>query len=185
MAKKPDPKTDTAAPKAAAKPATAKAAAPKAAAAKPAAGSDAAKAAPAKAAAVKAAPVKAPKAAKAAVHGSGKPSPKAVAKSKVGGVSKGAEVKGTRIGIVESDSRAQTRRVVISFSSKHPKYGKYIKNRTILQVHDAKNESKLGDVVEVMPCRPISKSKRWALVRVVERRSAAAAALANAKQLSN
>jgi small subunit ribosomal protein S17 len=168
MAKKPDTKTETTAPKAAAS----KPAAPKAAASKPAAAAAAPKA------------VKAPKAPKAATHGSGKPSPKAVAKSKVGGVQKGADVKGTRVGIVESDTRSQTRRVVISFSSKHPKYGKYIKNRTILQVHDAKNESKLGDVVEVMPCRPISKSKRWALVKVVERRSAAAAALASAKQLS-
>jgi small subunit ribosomal protein S17 len=183
MAKKPDPKSETPDAQQAAKPAAKAAAKPAAkAAAKPAA-----KAAPKAATAGDAAPkpVKAPKAAKAAAHGTGKPSPKAVAKSKVGGLAKGADVKGTRIGIVESDSRAQTRRVVISFSSKHPKYGKYIKNRTILQVHDAKNESKLGDVVEVMPCRPISKSKRWALVRVVERRSAAAAALANARQLSN
>jgi small subunit ribosomal protein S17 len=185
MAKKPTTSTDAAAtpaPKAAAKPAAKPAAAVKPAAAK-------AVAAPAaKAAAKPAAPAKVNKPkAKVAAH-AGKPSLKAVAKSKIGGSSKsakGEEVKGTRVGIVESDSRPQTRRVVISFSSKHPKYGKYIRQRTVLHVHDAKNESKLGDVVEVMPCRPVSKTKRWALVKVVERRSAAAAALANAKQLSN
>ena len=154
-------------------------------AAKPAAAKPAAAAKSAAAAKVEAPKAKAPK---AQAHSTGKPSPKAVAKSKVGGSAKtasGADVKGTRVGIVESDSRPQTRRVVIAFSSKHPKYGKYIRQRTVLHVHDAKNESKLGDVVEVMPCRPVSKTKRWALVKVVERRSAAAAALASAKHLSN
>lgn len=183
MATKPESKTSK---PAAEKPAATKAAATKAAkpaAAKPAAAA-AVKPAPAGNAAATAPKVAKPKA-KVAAH-SGKPSPKALAKSKIGGVAKGKEeAKGTRVGIVESDSRPQTRRVVINFSSKHPKYGKYMKNRTVLHVHDANNESKLGDVVEVMPCRPVSKTKRWALVKVVERRSAAAAALASAKHLSS
>lgn len=74
----------------------------------------------------------------------------------------------TRIGVVESDKRDKTRRVVVQFLAKHPKYGKYLRKRTILHVHDADNASKLGDRVEVRPCRPISKTKAWELVRVVD-----------------
>lgn len=96
---------------------------------------------------------------------------------------KQAAPKGTKIGIVESDKRSTTRTVVISYSSKHPKYGKYIRQRTVLQIHDPKNDSKLGDKVEIAPCRPISKSKTWELVRVVERRGALTAALASAKEI--
>jgi small subunit ribosomal protein S17 len=92
-------------------------------------------------------------------------------------------VKGTRVGVVESDKRHQTRKVVVNYMSQHPKYGKYIRQRTVLQVHDDANTSKMGDIVEVAPCRPISKSKTWTLVRVVEQRSAQAAALASAKEL--
>ncbi|MCE2882753.1 MAG: 30S ribosomal protein S17 [Planctomycetaceae bacterium] len=74
-----------------------------------------------------------------------------------------------RIGVVESDKRSKTRKVVIAYSGKHPKYGKYVKKRSVLQVHDENNESRLGDRVEVAECRPISKTKSWVLVRVVER----------------
>jgi small subunit ribosomal protein S17 len=61
--------------------------------------------------------------------------------------------------------------VVVNYKSMHPKYGKYVSQRTVLQVHDETNESKLGDTVEVKPCRPMSKTKKWTLVRVVERGS--------------
>ena len=74
-----------------------------------------------------------------------------------------------RIGIVESDKRNKTRKVVIAYAGKHAKYGKTMRKRTVLQVHDEKNESHLGDRVEVAECRPISKTKSWVLVRVVER----------------
>ena len=74
-----------------------------------------------------------------------------------------------RVGIVESDARDKTRKVVIAYSSRHSKYGKYIKRRTVLQVHDANNESHKGDRVEVAECRPISKTKSWILTRVVEK----------------
>lgn len=74
-----------------------------------------------------------------------------------------------QIGVVESDSNAKTRRVVVQFVQKHAKYGKYLKRRTILHVHDEANESKRGDRVEVEPCRPLSATKRFRLVRVVER----------------
>ncbi|MBS0191472.1 MAG: 30S ribosomal protein S17 [Planctomycetes bacterium] len=94
-----------------------------------------------------------------------------------------AQPKGTKIGVVESDKRDKTRKVVISYQSMHPKYGKYIRQRTVLHIHDEKNESRLGDVVEVAQCRPMSKTKFWRLVRIVERRSAAATALASAKEI--
>ena len=74
-----------------------------------------------------------------------------------------------RIGIVESDARDKTRKVVIAYSARHPKYGKYVKRRTVLQVHDESNQSHKGDRVEVAECRPISKTKSWVLTRVVEK----------------
>jgi small subunit ribosomal protein S17 len=73
-----------------------------------------------------------------------------------------------KIGIVESDKRAKTRKVAITFSVKHPKYGKYIRKRTVLHVHDEQNTSKTGDRVEIAECRPISKTKSWTVLRVVE-----------------
>jgi small subunit ribosomal protein S17 len=75
----------------------------------------------------------------------------------------------TRVGIVESDKRNKTRKVVVPNLSTHPKYGKIIRKRTVLHVHDEANESVLGDLVEVAPCRPISKTKSWKLVRVVRK----------------
>ncbi len=85
------------------------------------------------------------------------------------------------IGVVESDARTKTRKVVIASFSPHPKYGKFIRSRTVLQVHDEKNVSQLGDVVEVRPCRPVSKTKTWELARVVERRGEKTAALASVR----
>lgn len=92
-------------------------------------------------------------------------------------------VKGSKIGVVDSDKRSKTRRVVVSYLAKHPKYGKYVRQRTVLHVHDEKQESRNGDIVEVAPCRPMSKTKFWKLVRIVERRSAEAAALQSVKEL--
>ncbi len=73
-----------------------------------------------------------------------------------------------RVGIVESDARDKTRRVTIRFTVKHPKYGKYLRRRTVLHVHDEDNVSRKGDRVEIAECRPISKTKSWVLLRVVE-----------------
>lgn len=73
-----------------------------------------------------------------------------------------------RVGIVESDRRDKTRKVVIQFSVRHPKYGKYIRRRTVLHAHDEGNVSKVGDRVEVAECRPISKTKSWVVLRVIE-----------------
>ena len=73
----------------------------------------------------------------------------------------------TQQGVVESDKRDKSRRVVVNFMTKHPKYGKFVRGRTILQVHDENNVSKKGDLVEVRECRPISKTKSWEVVKVV------------------
>jgi small subunit ribosomal protein S17 len=83
----------------------------------------------------------------------------------------GEQVTGIRVGVVDGDARDKTRRVVIHYRSPHEKYGKYVSKRTVLHVHDENNESHTGDVVEVAPCRPISKTKSWRLTRIVEKRS--------------
>ena len=77
----------------------------------------------------------------------------------------------TMIGTVESDKRAKSRTVVVKYKTMHAKYGKFVARKTVLQVHDEANDSKLGDTVEVKPCRPVSRTKHWTLVRVVERSS--------------
>lgn len=74
-----------------------------------------------------------------------------------------------KIGMVESASREKTRKVTIQYVSKHPKYGKYVRKRTVLHVHDAKNETRVGDRVEIAECRPISRTKRWTVVRIVDK----------------
>jgi small subunit ribosomal protein S17 len=71
------------------------------------------------------------------------------------------------VGVVESDKRSKTRTVVVNYQQRHAKYGKYLRKKTILQAHDEVNVSKAGDTVEVAPCRPISKTKTWKVVRVV------------------
>jgi small subunit ribosomal protein S17 len=71
------------------------------------------------------------------------------------------------IGVVTSDKMNKTRRVEIPRLVKHPRYGKYIKRRTICYVHDEQNSSHKGDTVEIAESRPISKNKHWRLVRVV------------------
>ncbi len=73
-----------------------------------------------------------------------------------------------KVGIVTSDARDKSCKVEIQFSVKHPKYGKFIRRRTLIQAHDANNEVKLGDKVEIAECRPISKTKSWVVNRVVE-----------------
>jgi small subunit ribosomal protein S17 len=73
----------------------------------------------------------------------------------------------TAVGKVTSAKMSKTRRVEIPRLVKHARYGKYIKRRTICHVHDEKNESGLGDTVEIMETRPLSKTKNWRLLRVV------------------
>ncbi len=73
------------------------------------------------------------------------------------------------IGVVTSDKMDKSRRVEIDRLVKHPKYGKYIKGRTVCHIHDEANESKVGDTVEIIECPPRSKTKRWDLVRVISK----------------
>src|SRR5437763_2247381 len=84
-------------------------------------------------------------------------------------------VRRTAVGVVTSDKMNKTRRVEIPRLVKHPRYGKYIKRRTICYVHDEKNDSHKGDMVEIMETRPLSKLKNWRLLRVVTRAPQAAA----------
>lgn len=81
--------------------------------------------------------------------------------------------KALRTGVVDAAGRDKTRRVLVPFTQKHPKYGKYRRRTTAHHVHDERNESGVGDVVEIAPCRPVSKTKSWRLVRIVEKRSQA------------
>ncbi len=73
------------------------------------------------------------------------------------------------VGVVKSDKTSKTRRVEIPRTKKYPKYGKYVRTRTVCYVHDENNETACGDVVEIEECRPMSKTKRWTLLRVVKK----------------
>ena len=74
---------------------------------------------------------------------------------------------GTRLGVVVGDKRDKTRTVAVEYQIRHPKYGKYLKRHSRFQVDDPKNQSSVGDRVEIANCRPISKTKSWRLVRVL------------------
>ena len=73
------------------------------------------------------------------------------------------------VGIVVGDKVSKLRRVELGRLTKHRKYGKYLRDRTICYVHDEDDRSGVGDEVEIMETRPLSKTKRWRLVRVVRR----------------
>ncbi len=73
------------------------------------------------------------------------------------------------IGVVTGAKVAKTRRVEVTRLVKHPQYGKFIRRRTVCYAHDEQNESGLGDTVEIVEARPMSRMKRWQLVRVVEK----------------
>ncbi len=81
-----------------------------------------------------------------------------------------ATTQGAQIGVVQTDARDKTRKVVIEYRTKHPKYGKFVSKRTVLHCHDENNESHNGDIVEIVQCRPISKTKTWKINRIVEKR---------------
>jgi len=76
------------------------------------------------------------------------------------------------VGVVTGDKMQKTRRVEIPRLVKHPKYGKYIRRRTVCYVHDEQNQSAMGDEVEIIESRPMSKLKRWDLVKVVRKSTA-------------
>ena len=75
----------------------------------------------------------------------------------------------TRRAVVTSKSGDKSITVQIDYRVKHPQYGKYIRRRTKLGVHDPQNLAGVGDVVEIAECRPISKTKSWRLVNIVKK----------------
>ena len=72
-------------------------------------------------------------------------------------------------GVVASDKGDKTIKVVVNYQTRHPKYGKYLKRRTVLHAHDEKNEAREGDTVEIAECRPLSKTKHHRLLRIVQK----------------
>jgi small subunit ribosomal protein S17 len=74
-----------------------------------------------------------------------------------------------RTGVVTSNKMTKTITVAVERRVKHPIYGKFIKKTTKFHAHDEKNECTIGDVVTIMESRPLSKTKRWRLVEVVEK----------------
>jgi small subunit ribosomal protein S17 len=75
----------------------------------------------------------------------------------------------TRTGVVSSNKMDKTITVKVERKIKHPLYGKFLKKSTSFHAHDEKNECSIGDTVKIMECRPLSKTKRWRLVEVVEK----------------
>ncbi|MGC8640637.1 MAG: 30S ribosomal protein S17 [Isosphaeraceae bacterium] len=75
----------------------------------------------------------------------------------------------TEIGVVSTDKMNKTRRVVVERLVPHAKYGKMLRRRTVCHAHDEANESRKGDLVEIMETRPLSKLKRWRVIRIVRK----------------
>jgi small subunit ribosomal protein S17 len=75
----------------------------------------------------------------------------------------------TITGVVASDKGDKTIKVVVAYQTRHAKYGKYLKRRTVLHAHDATNEAREGDTVELAECRPLSKTKHHRLLRIVQK----------------
>ena len=75
----------------------------------------------------------------------------------------------TRVGIVKSNKMDKTITVILDRKVKHPKYGKFMHKTSKFMAHDEKNECSIGDTVKIMESRPLSKTKRWRLVEVVEK----------------
>jgi small subunit ribosomal protein S17 len=75
----------------------------------------------------------------------------------------------TRIGVVSSNKMDKTVVVAVERKVQHPIYGKFLKKTTRFHAHDEKNECSIGDTVRIMESRPLSKTKRWRLVEIVEK----------------
>ncbi len=79
------------------------------------------------------------------------------------------KIRKTKTGTVSSDKMDKTITVAVERKVKHPIYGKFVKKTTKFHAHDEKNEAKPGDVVRIMETRPLSKTKRWRLVEIIEK----------------
>jgi small subunit ribosomal protein S17 len=77
--------------------------------------------------------------------------------------------KRTLIGVVVGDKMNKTRVVVVERRLSHAKYGKYMTRRSKYKAHDEKNEFRVGDRVEIIESRPLSREKRWRIERLIER----------------
>jgi small subunit ribosomal protein S17 len=75
----------------------------------------------------------------------------------------------TRIGNVVSNKMDKTITVVVELREMHPKYGKFMHKSSKFHAHDEKGEANIGDVVKIMETRPLSKTKRWRLVEIIEK----------------
>jgi small subunit ribosomal protein S17 len=75
----------------------------------------------------------------------------------------------TRTGVVTSDKMDKTIVITAKFKEKHPIYGKFVQKTKKYHVHDENNEANVGDTVLVMETRPLSKTKRWRLVQIIEK----------------
>jgi small subunit ribosomal protein S17 len=75
----------------------------------------------------------------------------------------------TKLGVVSSNRMDKTITVSVERKVKHPLYGKFVKKSTKFHAHDEKNECSIGDTVRIMESRPLSKTKRWRLVEIVEK----------------
>ncbi|MBO5849773.1 MAG: 30S ribosomal protein S17 [Paludibacteraceae bacterium] len=74
-----------------------------------------------------------------------------------------------RTGVVFSNKMDKTVTVEVKWKEKHPIYGKFVNKTKKYHAHDEKNECNIGDVVDIMETRPLSKTKRWRVVKIVER----------------
>lgn len=79
------------------------------------------------------------------------------------------QLRKTRIGVVSSNKMEKTITVSVVRKLKHPKYGKFLKKTKKFHAHDEKNECNIGDTVKIMETRPLSATKRWRLVEIVEK----------------
>lgn len=79
------------------------------------------------------------------------------------------------VGVVTGDKASKTRRVEIKRLVRHPRYTKIIRKTTVCHAHDENNESQVGDLVEIEESRPLSKLKRWKLVKIVQKNKSAVA----------
>jgi small subunit ribosomal protein S17 len=83
----------------------------------------------------------------------------------------------TVIGFVSSKMGDKSVKVTVPYKTPHPLYHKVINRKTVLHVHDEKNETKVGDKIEVTETRPLSRLKRWRVIRIVEAAVGAATAI--------
>ena len=74
-----------------------------------------------------------------------------------------------RMGVVTSNKMDKSITVAVKWKEKHPIYGKFVNKTKKYHAHDEKNECNLGDTVKIMETRPLSKTKRWRLVQIIER----------------